>query len=140
MAQTTRRTMPVLQVRDVLASRDFYARLGFASHGVWTEPGSDEAQFCIVQRGDASLALQLSRAPELARNTHWAVYVYVDDVSALVEEFAEAGIDLTRAPEDAPYGCRDFDVTDIDGHLIAFGQDLHDHPYGPGLGPERGKG
>ncbi|MEM8581451.1 MAG: VOC family protein [Pseudomonadota bacterium] len=140
MAQRTRRAMTVLQVRDVEAARDFYARLGFASHGVWTEEGSKEVQFCIVQRGEVTLALQLSRAPELARNTHWAAYVYVDDVTALEEEFQAAGITLARLPEDAPYGCRDFDVTDIDGHLIAFGQDLHVDAYGPGLGPERGKG
>ncbi|MDJ0994787.1 MAG: hypothetical protein QNI90_14520 [Dinoroseobacter sp.] len=140
MAQTTRRAMPVLQVRDVDASRVFYEKLEFGSHGVWTEESSGEAQFCIVQRGDVTLALQLSRAPELARNTHWAAYIYVEDVEALAVEFAGAGIALARAVEEAPYGCRDFDLVDIDGHLIAFGQDLNVDEHGPGLGAEKGKG
>ena len=66
-------------------------------------------------------------------NQYWAADVYVDDVDALHREFSRAGVDIVRGPEDMEYGCRDFDVRDPDGHLIAFGQDTQPSPEGPGL-------
>lgn len=136
----TQRAMPLLQVSDVRASAEFYARLGFAALGIWpTGENPDEAGFCIVQRGDVTLGLQLLRGP-LRVNTHWAAYIYVSDARALHEEYVDAGLDIARPPEEAPYGCVDFDLRDPDGHLIAFGQDLDPALHGPGLGPERGRG
>ncbi|WP_108879418.1 VOC family protein [Anderseniella sp. Alg231-50] len=132
----TRRAMPVLQVSDLSASVDYYNRLGFATNGIWGEP----ATFAIMQRGDVSIALQLLRAEEMPVNTHWAAYIYVDDAKAVHEEFQAAGIDIDRPPEEAFYGCLDFDVADPDGHLLAFGQDLDAEPHGPGLGADKGNG
>ena len=52
------RSMPVFQVRDVKRSESFYCdKLGFVSHGCWGE-GPD---FCIVQRGRVTIALDRSR-------------------------------------------------------------------------------
>lgn len=132
----TLRAMPVLQVSDLIASVEFYNRLGFATNGIWGEP----ATFAIVQRGDASIALQLLRADKIPVNTHWAAYVYVDNAEAVHQEFKAASIEIARASEEAFYGCLDFDVADPDGHLLAFGQDLDAEPHGPGLGPGKGKG
>jgi len=61
----------------------------------------------------------------------WAAYVYVEDVDALHLEWSALGIEIT-APEDRPYGCRDFDLVDPDGHRIAFGTDIDDAAR-PGL-------
>ena len=125
------RSAPILQVRDVLRSRDFYTeKLGFSSHGVWGEPPC----FCIVGRGTVTIMLDASRdTGPLPVNQYWAAYVYVDDVETLHREYTAAGVEIPRQPEDMPYGCRDFDVRDSDGHLIAFGQDLNPLPEGPGL-------
>ena len=132
----TQRAMPVLQVSDLLASVDFYNRLGFATGGIWGEPET----FAIMQRGSVSLALQLLRAEKMPVNTHWAAYIYVDDATAVHEEFRAAGVEIVRPPEETYYGCLDFDVADLDGHLLAFGQDLEPQPHGPGLGAEKGNG
>ncbi len=132
----TLRAMPVLQVADLMVSVEFYNRLGFATNGTWGEP----ATFAITQRGDVSIALQLLRADRMPVNTHWAAYIYVDDAEAVHQEFKTAGIEIVRAPEEAFYGCLDFDVADPDGHLLAFGQDLDPEPHGPGLGSKKGKG
>ncbi|MEO1160531.1 MAG: VOC family protein [Pseudomonadota bacterium] len=132
----TRRAMPVLQVSDLSASVDYYNRLGFATNGIWGEP----ATFAIMQRGDVSIALQLLRAEKMPVNTHWAAYIYVDDARAVHTEFQAAGIEISRPPEEAFYGCLDFDVADPDGHLLAFGQDLEADPHGPGLGADKGNG
>ena len=54
---TTHRAMPVLQVRDVVASEAFYRQLGFDTHGPWGDPPA----FTIMQRGDVTLALDRAR-------------------------------------------------------------------------------
>lgn len=131
----TRRAMTVLQVSDVAASVEFYQRLGFESHGAWGEPPA----FCIVQRGDVTLALDLSRDGSVPVNQWWAAYVYVDDAESLRAEFVAEGLAPTATNRPQDYGCIDFDIVDPDGHRLAFGQALNPLP-GPGLGQERGRG
>lgn len=123
--------MPVLQVADVSASAAFYTgKLGFTSHGVWGDPPA----FCIVQRGGVTLALDRSRDGAVPLNQYWAAYVYVRDADALCAELGAKGLEIVRGPEDTDYGCRDFDIRDPDGHLIAFGHDLDaDEGERPGL-------
>ena len=114
--------MPVLQVADVERSARFYRdKLGFRSHGTW----GDGPDFAIVQRGRVTIALDRSRDPDaIPVNQHWAAYVYVEDADALCAEVRGNGVEIVRGPEDMPYGLRDFDIRDPDGHLIAFGHDL----------------
>lgn len=132
---TPLRSMTVLQVPDVRASEAFYGRLGFVSHGIWEHDG--HANFAIVQRGKVTLALQRLTGP-LRVNTHWAVYIYVTDVAALHAEFSALDLPaITALRRDNPYGCDDFDVTDPDGHILCFGQDMHPGA-GPGLSDQEG--
>ena len=125
------RSAPTLPVRNVLKSLDFYCdMLGFETGGVWGEPPC----FAIVGRG--TITLFLDQVPDdmpVPNNHGWAAYLYVTDVDGLAAEFSAKGVDITRGPEDAPYGCREIDILDPDGHLIGFGQDLNPGPDGPGL-------
>lgn len=131
----TLRAMPVLDVADVRASAAYYARLGFDCHGFW---GEDPVDFAIVQRGDVTIGLHFSDG-RVTTHRGWSVYVYVDDIETLHAEFSTAR--LSPSPIcDQEYGCRDFDVTDPDGHDIAFGQMLDPGGLAPGLGTERGRG
>ncbi len=125
------RAMPVLQVADVTRSVSFYCgKLGFFSHGTW----GDGPDFCIVQRGKVSIALDRSRAEgPVPNNQYWAAYLYVEDADALCADFRARGVEIVRELEDAPYGLRDFDIRDPDGHIIAFGHDLEPGPVEPGL-------
>ena len=125
------RAAPVLQVSDLERSVAFYSQtLGFEAGRLWGDPPC----FCIVGRGSVTIMLDKGRDGQtVPLNQYWAAYVYVDDVDALHREFSQAGAEIARGPEDTYYGCRDFDVRDPDGHLIAFGQDLEPGPEGPGL-------
>ncbi|MEP3276030.1 MAG: VOC family protein [Stappiaceae bacterium] len=116
------RSMPVLQVTDILQSEAFYCKkLGFKSHGTW----GDGPDFCIVQRGKVTIALDRSRTSDaLPTNQYWAAYIYVEDADKLCSEFVEEGLDIHRPLEDTFYGMRDFDISDPDGHILAFGHDL----------------
>lgn len=125
------RCMPVLQVLDVKRSEAFYCeKLGFRSHGTWGEgPG-----FAIVQHGRVTIALDRTRdGGPIPTNQYCAAYVYIADADALCTKFRKRGVEVVRGPEDMPYGLRDFDIRDPDGHLLAFGHDLDPGTAEPGL-------
>jgi catechol 2,3-dioxygenase-like lactoylglutathione lyase family enzyme len=129
-----RRAMPVLEVAHVMVSERFYCEcLGFHSHGRWGDPPT----FVIVQRGLVTLALDKTRNADrsVPLNQYWAAYLYVDDADALLHEFRAAGVDIARDIEDAPYGLRDFDVRDPDGHLLGIGHMLNGDHANAGLMP-----
>lgn len=125
------RSAPVLQVRDVMKSAEFYTdKLGFTSANMWGEPPC----FCIVGRETVTLFLDQQRADgSLPTNQYWAAYVYVNDVDGYLADVKGRGVEILRGPENTGYGCREFDVRDIDGHIVCFGQDLVPGKDGPGL-------
>lgn len=124
------RSMPVLCVADVIASEAFYVeKLGFVSSGTWGDPPG----FCIVRRGAVTIALDRMDARPMPTNQYWAAYVYVSDADALAVELRAKGLEIVRGPEDMPYGLRDFDIRDPDGHLLAFGHDIGDGGGAHGL-------
>lgn len=129
----TLRSMTVLDVADVTASVAFYQRLGFASHGIW------DGSFAIVQRGQVTLALSKAAAV-VPRNHGWAAYIYVDALDDLHGEFATLELPyLSDIERPDHYGCDDFTIKDIDGHMLAFGQSRNPVP-GPGLDEDQGRG
>jgi len=50
-------------------------------------------------------------------------YFWVRDADALHEEFKANGARIVCPPEDQVYQMREFQVLDLDGHLLAFGHD-----------------
>ena len=111
------RAMPILQVRDMAASSAFYARLGFEAVGTWDG-------FSIVQRGHVTLGLGLSDTPP--DTSAWtSAYIYVVDIDAIFAEFIANNISIDREVMDQFYGCRDFELSDPDGHRLVFGQDMN---------------
>jgi uncharacterized glyoxalase superfamily protein PhnB len=118
---------PYLIVDDIFKSAEFYRdKLGFDYNRIWGEP----PQFVIVHRDGVHIMLKGLRSPENIRpNNHvnpdacWDAYIWVKDADALYEELRSRGVKITREIEDAPYGCRDFDVEDNSGYILCFGQD-----------------
>lgn len=125
------RAMPVLQVHDLKTSLAFYCDgLGFSSHGSWGTP----PVFAIVQRGAVTLALDQSRdGSRPPTQQYWAAYIYVADVEAALRDLVARAIPIHRPICDTEYGCRDFDVRDPDGHILALGEVLSPDVMGPGL-------
>ena len=110
----------ILEVKDIRASEAFYReKLGFRSGLMFGEPPT----FCLLSRDNVAIFLDLARTPHPAPlNQYWAIYLYVDDVDATAAELKARGVVIDRAMEDQPYGCRDFDIRDPDGHIIGIGQ------------------
>ena len=117
---------PVLLVTDVVRSAGYYAdALGFAVPRMWGEP----PRFCVPRRDN--LAVMLNQVapgtvfrPNASYDGRYDAYFYVTDADALFREFQDRGAEIVAAPDDEPYGMREFAVRDPDGHLLAFGQDI----------------
>jgi uncharacterized glyoxalase superfamily protein PhnB len=119
---------PYFIVDDIFQSAEFYRdKLGFNFNRMWGEP----PVFVIVYRDGVDIMLKTVGSPGHVRpNNHvnpdacWDAYIRVKDADALYEELRSRGVKITREIEDAPYGCRDFDVEDNSGYILCFGQDL----------------
>jgi hypothetical protein len=123
------RISPLLQVADLAASIDYYARLGFAKR--WESEG-----FCILARDECDLFLAQKEVPVDLRNATAKSQAdgYADydlhfhcshgSIDSLWAEFTAAGAvpdDLCPSPEDRVYGIRDFSIKDLDGYRLVFG-------------------
>ena len=79
--------------------------------------------FCLLSRDNVAIFLDLARTPHSALlNQYWAVYLYVDDFDAMAQELLARDVTIERGPVEQPYGCRDLDIRDPNGHLIGIGQ------------------
>ena len=117
---------PVLLVRDLMASVAYWQDcLGFEGR-TWGDPPG----FAILRRD--TCFVMLSRAPEDHANEPnwkivdkmWNAYFWVDDARAIFDEFVANGAKIDYTLCEQPYGVLEFGIQDLDGHDIAFGQDL----------------
>jgi catechol 2,3-dioxygenase-like lactoylglutathione lyase family enzyme len=114
---------PILPSRDLAATADFYARLGFEQAGLW--PG----EYLIVMRDEIGLHFFSAPDHDPATSDH-GCYLYVPDADALFAEYSALGLPaagiprLHGAPGDTDYGLREFAVVDLDGNLLRIGSFL----------------
>lgn len=130
MHGTTWKASPVLGVRNVRRSAEHYRDvLGFALDpvdGVFApSPAEPDGVYAIVKRAGVWIHLQIRRGdlPERPRAAFERdVYVYVDDVDALHDEFERRAAAILEKPHVAPHGIRELVVEDLDGYRLAFGE------------------
>jgi hypothetical protein len=110
----------------VAAANDYRDKLGFQYDQFFGDPPA----FCMPNRGGVVFMLRQATRPEDVRPNRlvdpegeaWDAYVWVDDADALCAEFRGKGAKVVREPCNQSYGCRDFDVEDLNGYRICFGQ------------------
>lgn len=123
---------PYLLVDDVYRTAEYYRDvLGFEFEQFWGEP----PRFVMVKRGGILIMLRAPAEPggdSVVRPNHrrvqysFDVYARVREVDALYAELRERGAQLLYEPCDQPHDCREFEVEDLNGYRICFGQDLLD--------------
>jgi uncharacterized glyoxalase superfamily protein PhnB len=120
---------PYFLVPDVVAAANYYRdTLGFEYERFWGEPPS----FCMVERNLIVIMLaQIEDRAHVRPNSRadreggaWDAYIWVKNADALYAEFIAKGAKIARAICDQEYGCRDFDVLDLNGYRLCFGQNL----------------
>ena len=118
----------MLEATSIPETVSFYERLGFTLIG---SMGDDPAKptWCQVKRDNVALMFTWSEPHEHddgELHSHepamaGSLYINVDDVDALFEEFRPALDEVEWEPETFPYGMRDFGVRDPNGYLLIFG-------------------
>jgi len=125
-APQIRDATPVLLVQDVVKAAAYYTdKLGFVVERFWGEP----PMFTIARRDGVSIMLNQvdpgdTFRPNGAYDGRFSVYLDTSDADALHAEFQAKGADIVCPPEDQPYLMREFQVRDLDGHVIGCGHDI----------------
>lgn len=109
---TANRIAPIFPVRDVAASLEFYAGLGFATRSY------EGAEYGFATLDDVEL--HLGGPPHSSEPTPHSAYLFVDDADDLAERWTMAGADV-RTPVDTPWGRHEGVLIDLDGNIIRFG-------------------
>jgi uncharacterized glyoxalase superfamily protein PhnB len=120
------RLVPVLVYRDIAAAHDFLVRaFGFEAGGVHRDERG-EAVHGEVRIGDQALWLhrvspdhQLD-SPNTIGVAGGGFVVHVSDVDVHFARAREAGAQIQFAPIDQPYGQREYEARDPEGHRWWF--------------------
>ena len=99
---------------------DFYRRLGFTAKA-WQEGDT----YAFVQRD--GLELHLSRSEKLTgTGSPAAAYFYLlkGAAESLEAEFHAAGIEILNPLAPRPWNMNDFTISDPDGNVLHFGEEL----------------
>jgi len=113
---TTGGAIPILRVENLDASIDYYlTRLGFALE--W------RAGVVASVRRDRT-AIMLCEGDQGHAGT-W-LWISASDVDVLYAELESRGARLRHAPANYPWGSREIQVMDLDGHVLRFGADVRE--------------
>ncbi len=108
--------IPILNVKNFAASMDYYTnKLGFRKKWDWGEPPT----FGCVERGKVEIFLCEGGQGQPGT---W-MSIFVEDVDALHEEYKKSGAKIRQAPTNYPWGVREMNVEDLDGHRLRMGSE-----------------
>ena len=80
----------------------------------------------VVMIGKANAEVHQIHSPSSLGNTTVQMMVYVHDIDAHYAHAVSEGADITMAVEDAFYGERRYEATDLEGHRWHFGERFGD--------------
>lgn len=114
-------TRHVLAVHDLAVSAAYYIdKLGFER-----DFAVDGWEFLSLDGFKIMLGHCPDEASASETNNHsYFAHVIVTDVDELFENFQQRGAAILLAPEDKPWGLREFGVVTPDGHRICFAQEI----------------
>lgn len=106
--------IPILNVRNVPASIDYYVeKLGFQKEWDWGRPADfacvlrDEVRIFLCQDGQGGPGSWIS--------------IFVHDVDALYDDYKSRGAIIRQKPTNFPWGVREMNIEDLDGHRLRIG-------------------
>lgn len=115
------RAIPILAVKDLTRSIEFYRRLGFSGKRYRDGDG-----YAFLSRGRFELHLSQSDMLVDRRNPGNGVYFYLARGSAasLEAEFRAAGSPILSPLAPREWKMNEFVLADPDGNLLRFGEEL----------------
>jgi catechol 2,3-dioxygenase-like lactoylglutathione lyase family enzyme len=118
--------IPILNVKSVPASIAYYVdKLGFRKEWDWGAPatfgcvGRDGVKLFLCQGGQGTPGTWVS--------------IFVQDVDLLFDEYRRRGATIRQPPTNFPWGVREMNVEDLDGHRLRMGSAATDAADGAPL-------
>lgn len=107
---------PILNVSDMQQSLGYYTtQLGFEIAWEWGEPTG----FACVKRGNVEIFMCCDAQ---GGGPNW-MSIFVDDVDALYEQYKTSGAIVRQPPTNFPWGVREMNIEDPDGHRLRIGSE-----------------
>ncbi|HEX8854411.1 MAG TPA: VOC family protein [Thermoleophilaceae bacterium] len=125
---------PYLAVDNAAQAIDFYTRAFGAQERMRMDAPEGKIGHAELQLGDSILMLSdpfpqsNTKAPKELGGTTVTLFLYVDDVDAVVQQAVDAGATLTGAVENMFWGDRSGSVTDPFGHQWQLATHVEDVP------------
>ena len=105
-------------VSDVDASIAWYMEvLGFSERFRFSN-------YAGIGHGGVQIHLAGPGTPNARAVGQGSIYIFVDDVDAYHVDITARGATAQAPPKDYEYGMRDFGITDPDGNILGFGQEV----------------
>lgn len=108
--------IPILNVRNFAVSMDYYvSKLGFTKKWDWGTPPTfgcvkrDNVEIFLCEGGQGQAGVWMS--------------IFIDDVDALHEDYKRKGAIIRQPPTNMPWGTREMNIQDPDGHRFRMGSD-----------------
>jgi catechol 2,3-dioxygenase-like lactoylglutathione lyase family enzyme len=116
------RLIPMLPVRSLPESVDFYQKLGFR-----VEQRNNDWRWAMLCSGECRLMLDesINVHPGVPRSS--VIYLYPDDISEFHEQVRRNGLSVPGL-EVTFYGMTEFRIDDPDGNQLWIGQKLSSGP------------
>ena len=111
---------PILNVSDFDQSVAWFEKVGFRAGFRSAAEPDGPTTFGAVLWGDVEIFLCLHGQGGRGDNGAW-MSIFVDDVDAVHDRCARAGLDVVRAPRDEPWDVREFHLRHPDGHVLRIG-------------------
>ncbi len=127
--------MPMLTVRDVLASLDFYEKaFGFERGMTMPDEQGNIAYADMLYKGmqvvmmmpEGAWGSQTKAPASNGVDSPVNLYVYCDNVDVLCEQAQQAQASIINKPEDMFWGDRTSCIKDPDGHMWTFATHIAD--------------
>jgi MerR family transcriptional regulator, thiopeptide resistance regulator len=126
MPNPQERIIPLLVYEDIPAAHDFLVKaFGFDSGGVVTD-GDGNAVHGEVNLGGQTIWLHRAvdefqmAPPKRMALVHGGLVIHVADVEAHFRHASDAGAEVGNEPVDQPYGQREYEARDPEGHRWWF--------------------
>ena len=106
---------PGLVVGDILTATEFYKnKLGFRLDFTWGDP----PEFAAMTLGNISIHLLKGKE----KTGKGFAYFGVEDVDTVYNFHKSNGVEIVEPIADRPYDMRDYNVSDLYGNILGFGQ------------------
>ncbi|MGH2635501.1 MAG: bleomycin resistance family protein [Actinomycetota bacterium] len=120
---------PILNVSDLDASFDWFAKLGWAKGWDWCPPDAAKSTFGAVTSEGREIFLCLDGQGGRGEYGAW-LSLWVDDVDAVHAICEREGLEVVEPPDDKPWGVREMHVRHPDGHVLRVSaESAHEHPH-----------